>query len=282
MDKLVADPARAGRQLDLCFSAAPDGATFLSRQTAGFPFHITRPFMLDRAPAGMATVILQSVGAGIVQGDRIDMAVEAGPDAAVHLTTQASTIVHGMTQGHATQTARVVVRRGAFLEYLPDALILFPESRLTTRLELAVEPGATLLWCDGAIMHDPKGGEGRFAHLSAETVLSRGDETLAVDRFDIDGATLVGDGGAATAGYPIHASFGVVADTDLAALMAALRDAVAGVGACYAGISLLPHDAGVWCRLLARDGVAHRKGMEALWRATRRHLTGDEPAARRK
>jgi urease accessory protein len=282
MDKLAADPVRAGRQLDLRFSAAPDGTTFLSRQIAGFPFHITRPFMLDRTPAGMATLILQSVGAGIVQGDRIDMAVEAGRDAAVHLTTQASTIVHGMTQDHATQTARVVVRSGAFLEYLPDALILFPRSHLATRLELVVEPGATLMWCDGAIMHDPKGGEGRFAHLAAETVLTRGDEAVAVDRFDIDGATMVSDGGSATAGYPIHATFGVAADTDLAALTAALRDAMAGVGACYAGISRLPHDAGVWCRLLARDGVAHRKGMEALWRAARRHLTGDEPPARRK
>jgi urease accessory protein len=145
-----------------------------------------------------------------------------------------------------------------------------------------VEPGATLLWCDGVIMHDPRGGAGRFARLAAETVLRRGGDILAVDRFVIDGETMDDDGGAATAGYPIHASFGVVAEGDPDALMAALREAMAGVGETYAGLSALPGDAGVWCRLLARDGVAYRNGMATLWRATRRHLTGIEPASRRK
>jgi urease accessory protein len=208
--------------------------------------------------------------------------VEAGPGAAVHLTTQASTIVHGMTRGDAVQTARIVARAGAFLEYLPDALILFPRSRLATRLELVVEPGATLLWRDGVIMHDPRGGTGRFARLASETVLRRGGAILAVDRFVIDGQTMDGDGGAATSGYPIHASFGVVAEGDPDVLKASLREAMAGVGDTYAGLSALPGDAGVWCRLLARDGVAYRNGMATLWRATRRHLTGAEPAARRK
>jgi urease accessory protein len=273
------DPARSGRQLDLAFRAGPGGETYLARQVAGFPFHITRPFRFDHAPAGMATVILQSVGAGIVQGDRIDMAVEAEPKTAAHVTTQASTVVHSMKGGDAAQTAHVVARAGAFLEYLPDAVILFPESRLTTQLVLDLEPGATLLWCDGYVMHDPKAGEGRFAHLAAETLLRRGGTTVAVDRFVIDGAAV---GGEATAGYPIHASFGVAAETDLDGLLNALRGAVADLDDTYAGLSRLPHDAGVWCRLLARDGVAYRKGLAALWRAARRHLTGVEPEPRRK
>jgi urease accessory protein len=281
MNRPLGDPARTGRQLDLVFRTGPDGATFLSRQVAGFPFHITRPFMLDRAPAGMATLILQSVGAGILQGDRIDLAVEAEAGAAVHLTTQASTIVHSMTTDHATQVARVTVRQRAFMEYLPDPLILFPACRLKTRLELVIEPEATLVWCDGYIMHDPKGGDGCFAELAAETELLRGGRTLALDRFAIDGAAMAG-GRSATAGYAIHASFGVVADVDLQVLLGELRRAVAPVADTYAGLSLLPHEAGLWCRLLARDGVAWRRGLETLWSTTRRHMTGIEPRPRRK
>ena len=131
-------------------------------------------------------------------------------------------------------------------------------------------------------MHDPKGGEGRFAHLAAETILTLDGDVLAIDRFVIDGEAMVGDGGAITAGYPIHASFGVVANTDFGVLMAELREAVGAVVDTYTGISLLPHDAGLWCRLLARDGVTFRRGMQALWRTARRHLTGEEPASRRK
>lgn len=282
MNRAVTDPARTGRQLDLCFSAGPDGATYLSRQAVGFPFHMTRPFDLDRAPAGMATVILQSVGAGIVQGDRIGVEVEAAENAAAHLTSQASTVVHSMTGGEATQTARVVARRGAFLEHLPDALILFPGSRLTTHLELVVEPGATLLWCDGYIMHDPKEEGRRFSHLSAETVLRQGEDVVAIDRFRIDGDAMDSDGGAVTSGFSIHASFGVVAETDLRALIDGLRGAAKGVKDAYIGVSMLPEDAGIWCRLLARDGVAYRKGLDALWHTARVHLTGHTPGSRGK
>ena len=282
MNRAVADPARTGRQLDLCFSRGPDGGTYLSRQVVGFPFHMTRPFDLDRSPAGMATVILQSVGAGIVQGDRIGMEVEAAENAAAHLTSQASTVVHSMTGGEATQTARVVARTGAFLEYLPDALILFPGSRLTTHLELVVDPGTTLLWCDGYIMHDPKEEGRRFRHLSTETVLKRGEDVVAIDRFRIDGDAMDSDGGAATSGFPIHASFGLVAETDLRALIDDLRGAVTDVEDTYVGVSMLPGEAGVWCRLLARDGVAYRKGLDSLWHTARVHLTGHAPGSRGK
>ena len=282
MNRALGDPSRIGRQLDLRFRRAPDGGTFLARQTAGFPFHITRPFALDTKPEGMATLIVQSIGAGILQGDRIDMAIEAEAGAAVHLTTQASTVVHSMSEDHAEQTAHVVARDGAFVEYLPDALILFPESRLRTQLRLDVEPGATVLWCDGVIMHDPKGGEGRFSELASETMLSRGGEVTAVDRFVIDGAVMSANGGAATAGYPIHASFGVVTDDDREGLLATLRETADRVDGTYCGFSTLPNESGLWGRVLARDGVAYREAMDVLWRTARRHLTGIEPPSRRK
>jgi len=281
MDSPVRDPAKTGRQLDLSFRAGPDGATYLARQVAGFPFHITRPFQLDRAPAGMATLILQSVGAGILQGDRIDMAINVEEQAAIHLTTQAATIVHSMTNGHATQTAHVTARHGAFVEYLPDPLILFPNSRIATRLVLEIEIGATVIWCDGYVMHDPKGGDGRFAQLEAETDVRRAGKVVALDRFAIDGETMAGQR-SATVSHPIHASFGVVADTDLKTLLEDLRRAAADVPEIYAGLSLMPGDMGVWCRLLARDGVACRKALSVLWRQTRRHLTGVEPGSRGK
>lgn len=282
MNRTLGDPARIGRQLDLRFRRAPDGATFLVSQVAGFPFHITRPFALDTKPEGMATLIVQSIGAGILQGDRIDMAVEAENGAAVHLTTQASTVVHSMSEDHAEQTAHVIARAGAFVEYLPDALILFPESRLKTRLLLDIEPGATVLWCDGVIMHDPKGGDGRFSELASETKLSRGGEVTGIDRFVIDGSVMSADGGAATAGYPIHASFGVVTDDDREGLLTVLREAVDGVEGTYCGLSTLPDESGLWGRILARDGVAYREAMDVLWRTARRHLTGIEPPSRRK
>lgn len=266
-------------QLDLVFERAASGETFLRRQYAGFPFHMTRCLALDEAPAGMATVVLQSLGAGLLQGDRLDMAVAVGAGAAAHVASQGSTVAHAMVREGAGQSARLHVAAGGWLEYLPRPMILFPQADVATSLEIVVEDGATVLWCDGYLAHDPHAGEARFARLAAETILRHSTgRVLAVDRFDLDGTVL--DDRGALGGLPVHAGFGMAgphADDALAAIWRDVLDRLAGV---RGGISALPNEAGLFCRLLAEDGVALRAALLNLWRATRLHVFGVEPGVR--
>ncbi len=273
-----ADPALTA-QLDLSFARAPSGATYLARQYAGFPFHVTRALQLDEQPSGMATVVLQSLGAGLLQGDRLAMTIAAQAGAAAHVTTQGSSVAHAMTRQGARQDAALVVGAGALLEYLPRPMILFPQADVTTSLDIVLHDGATVMWCDGYLAHDPHKQDGRFTRLAAETALRDGNGVmLALDRFEIDGSVL-GEAGV-MAGYAVHASIGIAgsgADAELAALWRATLDAVEGV---YGGVSTLPGEAGLFCRLLARDGVALRGAMLALWRAMRMKRFGVEPGVR--
>jgi urease accessory protein UreH len=64
--------------------------------------------------------------------------------------------------------------------------------------------------------------------------------------------------------------------------LAAIRAPFDGSDDCYGGASLLPNGAGVWVRLVARDGATLRGTMIAVWAAMRRSMTGVEPVARRK
>jgi urease accessory protein len=266
-------------QLDLSFARAPSGETYLARQYAGFPFHVTRSLRLDTEPAGMATVVLQSLGAGLLQGDRLAMAVEARAGAAAHVTTQGSTVAHGMAREGARQDARVVVGAGAFLEYLPRPMILFPDADVTTALEIVLHEGGSVMWCDGSLMHDPKKAEGRFRHLHAETALHDGEgKLLALDRFAIDGSVLEEAG--VMAGHAVHASLGFAGPGADSALAASWRAALDGLDGVYGGVSGLPGEAGLFCRLLARDGVALRNATLALWRAMRLNRFGVEPGVR--
>ena len=59
------------------FAPRPDGQSYISRQRVGYPFHITRPFYFDEAPAGALTLYLQSVSGGIYQGEDLRMICSA-------------------------------------------------------------------------------------------------------------------------------------------------------------------------------------------------------------
>ena len=280
-------PAAAGRRAEpqaaLRFSRAPDGRSFVSRQRVGYPFHITRPFYLDEAPRGGLTLYLQSVSGGIYQGEDLRLACVAEPGSVAHVTTQAATIVHRMPAGGARQTVRLEAAQDAFLEYLPDPLILFPGARLESVLDIAAHRDATVIACEGFAHHDPGGDDRRFDRFRAEMRI--GDESgrlLALERYAVAGARLARGAGQA-APWPAQGGLVVVhRGAARAALGAALRAAVTGEGAVYGGASALPNESGVAARLLARDGAALRRALAAAWRSARLVLHGAPPADRRK
>ena len=67
------------------------GRTVLAHQHVPYPFHATRPFYLDRERPEIATLYLQSASGGLYRGDDVALSIVAGPHAAAHVTTQAST-----------------------------------------------------------------------------------------------------------------------------------------------------------------------------------------------
>ena len=255
--------SEARPQLGLTFAHAPSGETYLKRQYTRFPFHVTQPFHLDGEVSGEATVILQALGAGLVQGDRIAMDVLVESGACAHLTTQGSTVAHAMPEGRAEQDARVVVCEDATLHYLQRPMILFADAEVTTRLEITVQEGARVLWCDGYLAHDAAGNGERFTRLDAEAVLyDASGKILALDRFVVDGATL--DAPGVMAGFPVHAGFGCHGYCEPTVIVEELAAAMLDDDAIYLGVSELPDEQGLFGRILARDGVALRRAMSLV------------------
>lgn len=278
----AAEAAAAGR-LDLAFARSADGLTFIERQYAAYPFHLCAAHRFEGDPPGMATVYLQSSAGGIYEDDDLNVTLEAGPGAEAHVTTPAATIARGMTVG-ARQTVAIEAREGAFLEYLPDPVILFPGARLASRLAVRADEGATVLASDSFLSHDPAGRGAMFERFHCETaILDREGRALACDRFEITGALLAerlpglnGDCLAQGTLYVIHRV------RKPAALVEALRRALAAEAEAYAGASALPNGCGAWARVLAADGAALKAAMHAAWAAAREALTGTQPAPRRK
>ena len=268
-------------QATLRFTRAPDGRTFIARQRVGYPFHVTRPFYLEGDPPGMPTLYLQSVSGGLYQGDDVHMTIEAAAETCAQVTTQAGTIVHGMPMGTAEQGVRIIAEAGAFFEYLPDPLILFPTSILNNRVEVVAEEGATVIVAEGFSQHDPKAAGRRFNRFANEIAVSRPDgQPLALERYALQGGQF--ENGEICAPWPAQGSLVVVTPGDADALATAIHHALESMPGVYTGASALPNGAGVSVRIMAEDGRALRLATNAAWVAFRKVQFGQEPPVRRK
>ena len=268
--------------------ARPQGErTIIQRQFANYPFHICRGLHFAGDPHGMVTVYLQSLAGGIFEHDHLSLDFELAEGAAAHVTTQASTIVHSMSEGCARQEARIALEPDSFMEYLPDPMILFPGARLASQLHIRLARGTSAILCDSFLVHDPRGQAGVFAQLTSGILVEdESGKLLVLDRFAVSGAEYA-DLTAPIAGpSAVYGAFMVLhRDLPPQLLTRALGDALIPAGqsgAVLAGASELPNGCGAWAKLLCKDAVALRRAMDDLWITARRALRETLPARRRK
>lgn len=282
-EPVLHDAGKTRGRVDLVAARGPGGDSYLARQYASYPYHICRPQIVEGDPPGMITLYLQSCAGGVFEHDRLEESVQVGPGAAMHLTTQASTIVHSMAEGGARQSVDLAVAEGGWLEYLPDPFILFPTARLESRIRLALHPDATAIIGEAFLSHDPRGEGALYDRYASEIRVERAGELIALDRMAIDRPA----GGEAIPGadrrYRAHGSLLVLAKPGAEApLLDAVRAALGGIEGVYAGASALPQRAGISVRLLAEDAWSLRRATLAVWSSVRAVLTGTVPRPRRK
>jgi urease accessory protein len=119
---------------------ARDGATRLSHLYERNPLRVLFPTAVD-----LPTAVLVTTSGGLIAGDRIKVAVNAGQGSAAHVTGSAAEKIYRSTGATTIIEQRLAVERDGWLEFLPPETILFNRARLrrTTRVELA--PGAGFL-----------------------------------------------------------------------------------------------------------------------------------------
>jgi urease accessory protein len=257
------------------------GKTVLRRQHVGYPFHITRPFQLDRTKPELATLYLQSTSGGLYAADRLALDLVVGAGGALNLTTQASTVVHDGRGDSSTMRQSVTVGDGAFCAFVSDPYVLFPGANLHIETTITVATDAVVILADGFAAHDPHRRGGTFVRFSTDTsILNQDGKLVVADRGSIGGDELTAGcgalGGMAAAGSVI-----VIAPPDRLANVAEIEVAADDCG-CLAGVSAAPNGAGLAMRLLAPDGGALIRGIEAAFHVAARAALGVELAQRRK
>jgi urease accessory protein len=257
------------------------GRTVLSRQRVPYPFHATRPFYLDRARADLATLYLQSAAGGLYRGDRVALAITAAPGSAVHVTTQAATIVHRTQRLPVEQRTRLDVGQHAFLALTPDPLVLFPGAEISCATEVTLAAGGCAILSDGLSHHDPEGlGRASARYSNAVVVRDATGRILLNDRGSITGEAMFGPSSPLGPHRAVGTVFVLGHGADLCD--AALFEERLATCGCVAGFSKLPNNAGIGSRVLAADGGALTRGLEAAFAIAFEALIGVPPARRRK
>tara|TARA_Y100001934_G_scaffold281159_1_gene389965 strand:- start:1771 stop:2613 length:843 start_codon:yes stop_codon:yes gene_type:complete len=274
---------RSNLHLDLCLKSRRD-RTFIDRQYSRHPFHICKPLYVDDHPGGMATVYVQSSAGGIFAGDRLRVRVFAQPDSQVHLTSQASTVVHRMTGSNASLETLVHIEEGALVEFLPDPLILFPESDLTSRLTVRLDGASTAIFCDSFLMYDPYHQGKYFSKFTNETSVFSGDgELLCRDRTSVSGSEIARKTiGIMGLNAVVGTFYYLRPGEDPGRMCEQLNETAKKVSGSYVGVSVLPNEIGVWARIVAAEVADLRQTIECLWAAAREDITGSKPSKRRK
>jgi len=266
--------------LSLEFSKSADGKTFLENQYASYPFHICRAQYYENDPPGMANIYIQSASGGIYENESLTTNVVAHTNSYSHVTTQASTIVHGMPTGGAHQTININATENAYTEYFSDPLILFPKSTLGSTVNVSIDETSTAVIADAFLLHFLNGMDDIFKHLNSSLqIYAEDNELLAKDVYLINAKNFFNQ-------KHEYIGMGTISiinrSNTYQYLLESLQKIMQMNKDVYGGASLLPNKCGIIIKFLAPDGDTLKKTMLQTWMDIREYIVGIKPNIRRK
>lgn len=261
------------------------------------PMQIMRPLYYDPLRPDMPFTYVMTTGGGILHNDRQRMDLTFGPGTSAHVTMQAHTKVYRMESGYATSLVNLELAAGAYVEYLPDPLIPFVDSRFYQRTAVTLDRDATLVTGETVYAGRLSRGERhRYAAYASDLEVRRpatADDSrgapVAFDRIRlvphdgrVGGDAVLGGRDVVTTLYVFSAA--VPAREIADAMHTAAAEVVAGSDDSRArfGVSALPGDAGAWLRFVGDDTITSAAVHRSATAAAHELLTGLPAPAIRK
>ena len=255
------------------------GRTVLADLESRAPYLAQRALHCDSGMPDLAWLFVITTSGCVLQGDRLALDVTLGPGAQAHVTTQSATKVHAMDANYALATQSIALDDGAYLEFLPDPLLLHRRARFASETRITVAPTATLLYSEivqpGRKHHHPDESFGvtllslrvdaarpggrllMSERLVVEPQSSPVRQAGVMDSFDVFGNVLL----LTPKEYADRISELVPAEVDL-------KRGVAS-GACR-----LPHEAGLIYKALGRETAQVKAQVRAFWEIVRSEVAG--------
>ena len=124
------------------------GKTIVKEQSSQVPLLTQRALYYETELPSMAYLQIVSPSGGILQGDRYRMDISLKDNAVAHLTTQGATRLYKMDSNFATQLVNVTVDENCYLEFIPDQIIPYRNSRFYQKVLLDVHDNASMIYSE--------------------------------------------------------------------------------------------------------------------------------------
>ena len=122
--------------------------TIITEQLSRVPLYVQKALYYDETIPSMAHIFVLSPSGGVLQGDRYRTDIELKNGAISHITTQGATRLYKMNSNYATQMINLNVGKNCYLEFLPEQLIPYKNSRYYQRATFNVDDSATLVYSE--------------------------------------------------------------------------------------------------------------------------------------
>jgi len=124
------------------------GRTIIKEKESVFPLSVQKEMYYDQFQPKMTHVYIVSSSGGILQGDKYMIDITLEKNALAHITTQGATRVYGMNVSNAIQVVNVSLADGAYLEFIPDQIIPYKNSRFYQEINFRVHDNATMIYSE--------------------------------------------------------------------------------------------------------------------------------------
>jgi len=246
--------------------------TVLSSLRTRAPLLVQRALYPEHKAPGMAHIYLMSSAGGILQGDRIKIVVDAGKNTSSRITTQAATKIYRMEHGFASQTVSLCAHPGSYVEFLPHQLIPFKSSRFFQEVMLAVSHDSTVVYSESLSAGRTASGENFAFDVCFLRMTAR----------DMDGSILFSDVCCMEpekmayellfGGKTIWSTIYIITQYGHDTIDREIMEVI-GKHDILAGCSKLPHDCGLFVRVLDDSIDSVRELTMAVARIARKHAT---------
>lgn len=251
--------------------------SILHRLDKRTPLFAQKALYHDEGMPQLPCVTMISTSGCVLQGDRLMLEINVGEYACAHVATQSATKIHSMDANYAAQAQHIRLAENAYLEFMPDPLILHRHARFINDTRIERRKNATLIYSEVII-------PGRLHH--------RQDELFGFDFYsstiaaaDENGSPLFKEKIVLRPNaYPLNVT-GVMGDFQLYGCVIVLTDkhhiptllqqcaSHYSEEYCY-GVSILPGEAGVIFKTLDNNSTRLKQQIRAFWQIARKTILG--------
>ena len=134
--------------LDIELKGNDQNKTVITKQFSQVPLQIQRAVYPENSLPGMAYLYIISPSGGILQGDRYKTDIRLRNNSICHITTQGATRIYSMNSNSASQMVNITLDENCYLEYIPDQIIPYQNSRYYQKVNLNIHDNATLIYSE--------------------------------------------------------------------------------------------------------------------------------------